>query len=144
MLITFDARTHDYTSCLEVCQEANLKEDFMAWVTVIVGPRGSGKTTIARGLVLLNRRRDLRTRVIEEYENESAFVIDDSEKVFDSWWTGGKKEVALSSLHMKAERDGFAHVVITTQELNQMLELIATSILHVDNKLAKHQRDFNY
>lgn len=96
-------------------------------ITVIVGPRASGKTTVA--LALMIARHGLRTGnvvLFDEYENGMAYVAAGIEGLTTAW-RHGKQQIQFT--------DAPRYVYITTRELTPELEARATFIIRTESKL---------
>lgn len=110
----------------------------MAWVTVIAGPRASGKTTITRAMVEHFSKTDWPILVVEEYKDGEGYVITnpkDPEKMNMWFLRANKKSINLDRLR---ERDGI--VIITALQLTPELENAARSIFRTNrNDLASKE-----
>lgn len=96
-------------------------------ITVIVGSRSSGKTTIALSLMAaMHGLRANDTMLFDEYENGVAYITMGIEGL-NAAWRRGKQQARFM--------DTPQHVYVTTRELTPELEAVATFIIHTESKL---------
>jgi len=98
-------------------------------ITVIVGPRGSGKTTLALGLMtsLYGIRSNIAT-LLDEYEDGKAYYIQSPIDITRGWSRG------IRPVNIKKELEFKQPVIITTRELSSELESLATYIIRTERK----------
>lgn len=96
-------------------------------ITVIVGPRSSGKTTVALALMTtLHGLCDNDIILFDEYEEGLAYITMGIEGL-NAAWRRGKQPARFM--------DTPKYVYVTTRELTSELEAVAAFIIHTESKL---------